>query len=134
MQISALRRILDEGRTEGSCIQTVAARGYRFIARSDSRSRSPEPRPAHLCHASRGGGRLAFPNLCDDPEQEYFADGHHRRFDDGSVMDAGVLRNFPQHRIYLQGQTRRRQADRTRARRHYVIEGSVRTDGRPNAK
>jgi DNA-binding winged helix-turn-helix (wHTH) protein len=30
VQISALRRILDQGRSEGSCIQTVAARGYRF--------------------------------------------------------------------------------------------------------
>jgi adenylate cyclase len=32
VQISALRRVLDLGRTEGSCIQTVAARGYRFVA------------------------------------------------------------------------------------------------------
>ena len=32
VQISALRRVLDEGRTDGSCIQTVAARGYRFVA------------------------------------------------------------------------------------------------------
>jgi DNA-binding winged helix-turn-helix (wHTH) protein len=32
VQISALRRILDRGRPEGSCIQTVAGRGYRFTA------------------------------------------------------------------------------------------------------
>jgi len=32
VQISALRRMLDQGRSEGSCIQTVAARGYRFAA------------------------------------------------------------------------------------------------------
>jgi DNA-binding winged helix-turn-helix (wHTH) protein len=32
VQISALRRVLDLGRSEGSCIQTVAMRGYRFIA------------------------------------------------------------------------------------------------------
>src|SRR5260370_4740367 len=31
VQISALRRILDRGRGEGSCIQTVAGRGYRFV-------------------------------------------------------------------------------------------------------
>jgi TolB-like protein/DNA-binding winged helix-turn-helix (wHTH) protein len=31
VQISALRRVLDERRSEGSCIQTVAARGYRFV-------------------------------------------------------------------------------------------------------
>lgn len=30
MRIVTLRRILDEGRREGSCIQTVARRGYRF--------------------------------------------------------------------------------------------------------
>jgi DNA-binding winged helix-turn-helix (wHTH) protein len=32
VQISALRRVLDEGRSGPSCIQTVAARGYRFTA------------------------------------------------------------------------------------------------------
>ncbi|HEY1383575.1 MAG TPA: tetratricopeptide repeat protein [Dongiaceae bacterium] len=31
VQISALRRALDEGRTGGSCIQTVPGRGYRFV-------------------------------------------------------------------------------------------------------
>src|SRR5689334_3522351 len=32
MQIAALRRVLDDGRAEGSCIQTIAGRGYRFTA------------------------------------------------------------------------------------------------------
>jgi TolB-like protein/DNA-binding winged helix-turn-helix (wHTH) protein len=32
VQISALRRVLDENRKEGSCIQTVPGRGYRFVA------------------------------------------------------------------------------------------------------
>ena len=31
LQISTLRRVLDQGRAEGSCIQTVARRGYRFV-------------------------------------------------------------------------------------------------------
>jgi DNA-binding winged helix-turn-helix (wHTH) protein len=31
-QISALRRVLDRGRSNGSCIQTVSGRGYRFVA------------------------------------------------------------------------------------------------------
>ena len=30
MQIAALRRALDEGRADGSCIQTIPGRGYRF--------------------------------------------------------------------------------------------------------
>jgi adenylate cyclase len=32
VQISALRRILDRNRQQGSCIQTVPGRGYRFVA------------------------------------------------------------------------------------------------------
>jgi len=32
IQILALRRVLDRGRVERSCIQTVAGRGYRFVA------------------------------------------------------------------------------------------------------
>lgn len=30
MQIAALRRVLDEGRSKGSCIQTIPGHGYRF--------------------------------------------------------------------------------------------------------
>jgi DNA-binding winged helix-turn-helix (wHTH) protein len=32
VQISALRRVLDQDRAQGGCIQTVAGRGYRFVA------------------------------------------------------------------------------------------------------
>jgi TolB-like protein/DNA-binding winged helix-turn-helix (wHTH) protein len=32
VQISALRRIIDQDREQGSCIQTVPGRGYRFVA------------------------------------------------------------------------------------------------------
>ena len=31
VQVAALRRILDDGRAVGSCIQTVPGRGYRFV-------------------------------------------------------------------------------------------------------
>jgi adenylate cyclase len=39
MQIAALRRVLDEGRTGQSCIQTIPGRGYRFtvpVTRADA--------------------------------------------------------------------------------------------------
>jgi non-specific serine/threonine protein kinase len=45
VQISALRRVLDHGRSEGSSIQTVPGRGYRFVIpvnRSDHHPRAPE--------------------------------------------------------------------------------------------
>jgi pentatricopeptide repeat protein len=77
VQIAALRRILDEGRTKGSCIQTIPGRGYRFT--------SPMTRVAADDKALPPGGPplpdkpsiavLPFQNLSGDTEQEYFADG-----------------------------------------------------------
>ena len=50
VQISALRRVLDRGRANGSCIQTVPGRGYRFVAavkhpNAEVLPASPEPDP-----------------------------------------------------------------------------------------
>jgi TolB-like protein/DNA-binding winged helix-turn-helix (wHTH) protein len=42
VQISALRRVLDRDRAEGSCIQTIPGRGYRFVA-SVMRTNSAAP-------------------------------------------------------------------------------------------
>ena len=49
MQIAALRRVLDDGRAEGSCIQTVPGRGYRFVVpvtRSDPTPSSESTPPS----------------------------------------------------------------------------------------
>jgi adenylate cyclase len=51
VQISALRRVLDQGRTEGSCIQTVQGRGYRFVAPVLRQRGASRP-----LHASRPNG------------------------------------------------------------------------------
>jgi TolB-like protein/DNA-binding winged helix-turn-helix (wHTH) protein len=47
VQVSALRRILDENRDRGSCIQTVPGRGYRFVAPVTRKNGAalPLPRP-----------------------------------------------------------------------------------------
>jgi TolB-like protein len=78
MQIAALRRILDEGRAEGSCIQTIPGHGYRFtepvtrIAADVSVQPpiGPLPLPEKPSLAV-----MPFENMSGDPEQEYFADG-----------------------------------------------------------
>ena len=59
VQIAALRRVVDEGRTERSCIQTVRGRGYRFIA--------PVARVASEARASMAIPTSGMPPLPDKP-------------------------------------------------------------------
>ncbi len=71
VQISALRRVLDQGRADGSCIQTMPGRGYRFISgvtRASAEAGLPLPDGPSLAV-------MPFQNMSGDPEQEYFADG-----------------------------------------------------------
>ncbi len=83
-----MRRILDDGRAEGSCIQTVSGRGYRFVAPVTRAEPAAPPAgtgqpygpsigvSAHLAAAPRLSiVVLPFSNLSDDREQQYFADG-----------------------------------------------------------
>jgi DNA-binding winged helix-turn-helix (wHTH) protein len=80
-QISALRRVFDRGRSQGSFIQTVAGRGYRFVApvtRTEGRAHSG--RTLLLQLSERPLPRLSiivlpFVNLGNDRAQQYFADG-----------------------------------------------------------
>jgi TolB-like protein len=81
VHISTLRRILDQDRAEGSCIQTVAGRGYRFVVPVMRRAADAGSGTAIV---SGGGTRppprlsivvMPFTNLSNDPDQEYFADG-----------------------------------------------------------
>ena len=62
VQIAALRRVLDEGRAEGSCIQTVAARGYRFVT-PVRRIAHATPVPMAGITPNEGGSALSRPAL-----------------------------------------------------------------------
>lgn len=81
LQISALRRILDRGRPQISCIQTVARRGYRFTAAVTRVGAEAPQAAAALLQGGTGPlprmsiAVLPFANLSSDAEQEYFADG-----------------------------------------------------------
>jgi adenylate cyclase len=81
VQIAALRRVLDEGRTEGSCVQTVPGRGYRFTApvtrvAAETRADAVPPRGGMPALPDKPSlAVMPFQNMSGDPEQEYFADG-----------------------------------------------------------
>jgi TolB-like protein len=78
MQIAALRRVLDMGRAEGSCIQTIPGRGYRFavpVTRALADSAAFRPAAAPLLPDKPSIAVLPFQNMSGDTEQEYFADG-----------------------------------------------------------
>ena len=76
VQISTLRRALDEVRSSGSLIQTIPGRGYR-LATAITRCEA-EPLPTAVPQATVAPRLsivvLPFANLDGDPKQQYFAD------------------------------------------------------------
>jgi len=135
MQIAALRRILDDGRAEGSCIQTIPGRGYRFTA-AVTRVAAEEPSDAAALPQSGVGARprlsivvLPLTNLSDDREQQYFADG----ISDDLTTD---LSRIP-HMFVISRNTAFTYKDKPVGAKQigrelgvrYVLEGSVRRSG-----
>ena len=77
MQISALRRALDLGRAQRSCIQTVSGRGYRFVVpvMSLDVNEANATDPGLALPDRPSIAVLPFENLSEDLVQQYFADG-----------------------------------------------------------
>jgi TolB-like protein len=78
VQIASLRRVLDRGRTERSCIETIPGRGYRFTGRVTRIEADIAAFPASGVPSLPDKPSIAvlpFANMSGDPEQEYFADG-----------------------------------------------------------
>jgi TolB-like protein len=135
VQISSLRRVLDQGRSEGTCIQTIPGRGYRFVTAVTRRDRAAPPNSMAL---AAPGGRapprlsivvLPFTNLSDDREQQFFADGLTEdlttdlsRLPDMFVISRNTAFTY-----------RNKRADTTQIGRElgvrYMLEGSVRRSG-----
>src|SRR5271165_3329896 len=85
-QIAALRRVLDQGRGDGSCIQTVSGRGYRFVApvaKSDPATSSAPPSGYGSGAAIAESGQLRGPagvSRLGDKEPEAASRRHYRRW------------------------------------------------------
>jgi len=134
-QISALRRVFDRGRSQGSFIQTVAGRGYRFVApvrRTEGRPHSG--RTLLLQLSERPLPRLSiivipFVNLGNDRAQQYFADG----ITDDLTTDLSRLPNMFVISRNTAFTYRDRRVDTKQIGRdlgvRYVLEGSVRRSG-----
>src|SRR5258707_6809177 len=128
MQISLLRRILGAGAADGCCIQTVAGRGYRFVA--------PIKRHGLVSDYSLLGSRpkfslvvLPFANLNSDADHQYLVDVFTEdlttdlsRVGDMVVISRNTAFTYQGKRIAT------RQIGRELGVR-YVLEGSVRRIG-----
>jgi DNA-binding winged helix-turn-helix (wHTH) protein len=78
VQIGNLRRILDENREHGSCIQTITGHGYRFVAPVTPDTGALIPAPSDDGPLSRPRVVLIvlpFAGLGGDRTQHYFAAG-----------------------------------------------------------
>jgi TolB-like protein/Flp pilus assembly protein TadD len=134
-QIWALRRVLDQGRIRGSCIQTVAGRGYRFIA--EVTHPPAEVLPASPRVSSAVANRqtvtapplsllvLPFDNFTTRADQQRFAD----RITDNLTMDLSLFTSMrvtsrKTALIYRNKPVDAKQIGRELGIR-YILEGSV---------
>jgi TolB-like protein len=141
VQIAALRRVLDQNRPDGSCIQTVAARGYRFLPAvtrlnhaaplsTASREVAALPTASEYPAAPRLSiVVLPFADLSEGGGQQYFAHG----ITDDLTTDLSRLR----HVLVISRNTaftyKDQRVDAKQIGRElgvrYVLEGSVRRSG-----
>lgn len=78
--VAELRQVLGDSRTQPRYIETVAKRGYRFVAAVEPNRQPAEPRLAVLL----------FENLNHDPEEDYFAEG----MSDALITELGNIRGL----------------------------------------
>ena len=110
VQISALRKALDEDNGGQSHLVTVPGRGYRLVGFADMPPRSGASRQA----VDRGA---AVPEHERRPGAGLFRRRHRRGHHHGAVPHPLAVRDRAQFELRLQGPRRRREAGRPRAGR-----------------
>ena len=121
VQISALRHLLDHRPIGESYIQTVAGRGYRFVApvtRSVASTSSVHSTPGFDQYRPQRLSIVVLPftNLSDNPDQQFFVDGITEDLTTLFVSSPAQLRHISPYRVYLPKQTHRCERNRSRAR------------------
>jgi TolB-like protein len=135
VQIAKLRHIIDLGREQHSCIQTVTGYGYRFIAQV----RHVKLGADAISHAISNGGVLQRPclsivvlpfrNLSGNREEQFFADGITEDLTtDLSRIESIFVVSCTTAFTYTTKVVETRQIGRELGVR-YVLEGSVRRCG-----
>ncbi len=100
-QISALRRALDQSRENGSCIQTVPGRGYRFVATVTRTDQPTDVVPLPAVREEPSIAVLPFQNLNGAPEFRLFCRRHGRRHHDRDRTLSLALRRRPRFLLCL---------------------------------
>ena len=132
VHISALRKTLDKGTSGQSFVVTVPGRGYRLLDQHSSTATngSADTRLGPALPDKPSIAVLPFLSMSDDPEQQYFADG---------VVEEIVtaLSRFSSLFVIARNSSftyKSRSVDVKQVGRElgvrYVLEGSVRRDGR----
>jgi adenylate cyclase len=137
VQVSALRRVLDQNRLQSSSIQTVAGRGYRLVEpvrRDDLPNDAIDLNRAAISAMAHDRPRLSvvvlpFDNLSGDLSDDYLADG----ITDDLTSDLSHIQNAfviaRQSAYAYKGKPRDVRTIGQELGVRYVLEGSVRRIG-----
>jgi TolB-like protein/tetratricopeptide (TPR) repeat protein len=135
VQVSRLRRILNDGRNRNICIRTYPTRGYAFVAPVHEGDYKTAVSPHEGSRADQLSSRLSivvlpFQNLSRDGRDQYIADGitddltnNLSRLGDLLVISRGTALAYREHPAET-GQIGRE------LRVRCVLEGSIRRSGR----
>jgi adenylate cyclase len=142
VNVSALRKALDDNGEGHAYIVTVPGRGYRLAAvhglqlAALSEQDLPLPTPALVASISRAAVAprlsivvLPFANLSDDPEQQYFADGITEDVTTDLSRLADIVVISRNTAFTYQGKRIDTKQIGRELRVRYVLEGSVRRSG-----